>query len=172
MKHIDVRVALIFNPLPCNKVLSSVNTTYFLFLPSRMKANIDQTCRSIYVCVSSSESQRKLPRRLYWAPRRLDCPAKAPLQSLRQPGECPPARAYGAKAFVRPCGEKFRKKERACACALFRNGQQSPAQSTVKSTSCNTRERRILGLAGCPEIYPRPSLSCPPSTPGLLSLVL
>ena len=58
MKHIDVRVALIFNPLPCNKVLSSVNTTYFLFLPSRMKANIDQTCRSIYVCVSSSESQR------------------------------------------------------------------------------------------------------------------
>jgi hypothetical protein len=72
----------------------------------------------------------------------------------------------GAKAFVRQCGEKFRKKDRACACALFRNGQQSPTQSTVKSTSCNTRERRILGLAGCPEIG---SLSLSPQAFSLLS---
>ena len=59
MKHIDVRVALIFNPLPCNKVLSSVNTTYFLFLPSRMKANMQVYIRVCFVIRVAEKLSRR-----------------------------------------------------------------------------------------------------------------
>ena len=61
MKHIDVRVALIFNPLPCNKVLSSVNTTYFLFLPSRMKANMQVYIRVCFVIRVAEKLSRRPP---------------------------------------------------------------------------------------------------------------
>jgi hypothetical protein len=95
--HCDVRVALMFNLLPCNKVLSSVHATYFLFLPSRIKANMKVYVRvCLCTCVFHHPSRTETTSPPYWAPRRLACAGKARLQFLGQTREM--LRSYGARA--------------------------------------------------------------------------